>query len=137
MSAALLAVSCAVGVAPPSLVVPLGRNDFGDYTLVVYDDTGLVTAGRANEQPPRRGTSGVVASPERRELELAWIGGACAHRPTLRVSGTSASLQLALSNTPEPQLPFVGCPAVGLPFAVTLSLTEPVADGAAILEVTY
>ena len=125
-------------MAPPTLVVPLGANDFGQYALLVYDDSGLVTGGRA-EPPPDIGMSGIVASPERQELHIAWIGGACAHRPTLRVSGTAASLRLELTNPPDPRLPFVpiSCPAVGIPLGVTLSLSEPVGEEAVTFEVSH
>lgn len=136
LAAVLVAASCGSAGPPPSLVAPLGTNDFGQYALLVYDDSGLVTGGRALHQGPGRHLSGVVAFPERQELEIGWTGGACAHRPTLRLSGTSASLRLVISNPTEPQLPFVGCPAVGIPFAITLSLAEPVAQDAVVLEVS-
>ena len=138
LTVALVAASCGVAIPPPTLAVPLGTNDFGEYALLVYDDSGLVTGGLA-EALPAFGTSGIVASPERQELHVAWTGGACSHRPTLRVSGTSASLRLEVANPMDPQLPFVpiSCPAVGIPFGLTLSLSEPVGEDAVTLEVSH
>ena len=89
------------------------------------------------EQQPGLGRDGVVALPERQELEIGWTGGACAHRPTLHVTGDPASLRLVISNPPEPQLPFVSCPAVGISLAVTLSVSQPVAQGAVEFDVSY
>jgi hypothetical protein len=134
LTTAMASWSCAVA---PGLTIPLETNGFGGFSLLVTDETGLVAGAEAHEQRVHQGNEFVAEVPERREVEIEWIGGACAHRPTLRVTGTAKALLLELSNAPEPQLPFVGCPAVGIPFAVTLHLTEPVADGAAALNVTY
>jgi hypothetical protein len=124
-------------VPPPSFVVPLVVNDFGDFVLLVYDDSGLVTGGRALEQGPGFGMDGVVAVPERQELDISWTGGACAERPRLHVSGNSAALRLVISNPTFSRLPFLGCPAVGIPLAATLSVSEPVADDAVKFEVSH
>ena len=133
----LAAMSCGPAGPAPSLIVPLRTNGIGEYALLVYDDTGLVTGGRAREQQPGLATDGVLAFSERQELEIGWTGGACAHRPTLRVSGTAAFFQLVIDNPQEPQLPFVSCPAVGIPLGVTLSVREPVTQAAVTLEITY
>jgi len=81
----------------------------------------------------------VFVRPERNELEIAWIGGACSHRPTVTLSGTSAALHIEVDNPPDPNfLPFlpIACPAVGLPAGVTLSLREPIAPAAVAFEIS-
>jgi hypothetical protein len=135
LAAAVVASSCGPGASPPTLTVPLGTNDFGEVALLVYDTSGVVSDGRALMRPPGPDVDGVVSLPERQELEIWWFGGACSHRPTLHVSGNAASLQMALSSPPDPRLPLSDCPAVGIRFAVTLLLSEPVAQSGVRLEV--
>jgi hypothetical protein len=108
--------------------------------LLVYDGSGLVTAARSADRQPGAVGDGVVAFPERNELEIGWTGGACSHRPTLTVTGDASALHLSLANPDDPQpLPFlpIGCPAVGIPLAATISLHEPVAQDAVSIEVNY
>ena len=139
MRAAILSlalVACTPFVAP-SLVVPLGTNDWGDFALLVYDDSGLVTSGRAAERRPSMASDEVIALPERQELDIGWTGGACSHRPTLQLSGDSSALRLVIRNPNDEKLLPVSCPAVGIPLWVTLSLSEAVAQDALALEVSY
>ena len=136
---AIACVACASPVGPP-LVVPLDRNEWGGYTLLVYDDSGLVTAARSAQWQPGTASDELIAFPERQELEVGWTGGACSHRPTLKVTGDSSALRLTVGNPNDPQpLPFlpIACPAVGVPLRVALSLSEPVAQNAVGIEVVY
>jgi hypothetical protein len=127
--------ACDLATGPPTLTVPLVANSFGQFTLDVYDSSGLIIAGMW--AAPRAGSpSALVARPEQRELEVEWIGGACAHRPQLHVSGSADALQLVLSNPTEPQLPRVDCPAVGIFLGVRLSLNQSVTQDAVRLDVT-
>lgn len=119
-------------LVPPSVIVPLPENDFGEFELWVYEELGLVTGGRANPEA-RQGSADfeVTAHPERNELDVAWIGGACAHRPTLSVTGGQDALRLELRPAPiEWSLTPLDCPAVGLLFGVTLTLSAPVEQDA-------
>jgi hypothetical protein len=113
---------------PPTLTVPLPDNDFGSFALNVYDDTGLVVAGQASDEGLGGSSDPAVAAiPERSVLVLGWTGGACSHRPYLEVRGDAQSLDLAIAPEPfEMSLAPVQCPAVGIPFEVTLTLSEPV-----------
>ena len=119
---------------PPTLTVPLPRNDFGEFELLVYDATHLVVEGRseADARGPFEGE--VSARPDLREIEIAWTGGACSHRPTLSLSGDATRLRLELDASPIEWSIFpVACPAVGIFFGVTLSLGEPVEQRAITL----
>jgi hypothetical protein len=132
-----LAACSAFPSRTPSLVVPLAANDFGEFKLLVYDETGLVTDGHSVGQPGQ-GSGGpeAIARPELGELEVMWTGGACADQPTLTLTGDASRLRLVLEPAPMHWtiLP-VSCPAVGLIFGVTLSLNSPVEQDALTLEV--
>lgn len=137
LTATVLACS---GVVPPSFVVPLRPNEWGDYALLVYDGSGLVTNARAAERRPGVAPQDVIAAPDRMELEVGWTGGACSHRPILEITGNSDALRLVIANPNDPQpLPFlpISCPAVGVPLRVTLLLNDPVTQEAVSVEVTY
>src|SRR5687768_2818827 len=90
-------VACAP-LVNPALIVPLEPGQWGQHTLLVYDDSGLVTAARSADRQRGAVGDGVVAFPERNELEIGWTGGACSHRPTLTVQGDTSALQLSLAN---------------------------------------
>jgi hypothetical protein len=120
--------------------VPLEPSDWGQHTLLIYDDSRLVTAARSAQRQPGAAREGVTAFPERNKLEIGWTGGACSHRPTLIVTGDASALRLTVANPDDPQaLPFlpIACPAVGIPLAATISLREPVAQDAVSIEVNY
>lgn len=120
----------------PTLAVPLSAPEWGEFVLHVYDDTGLITSGRQNDEPARPG--GATAFPERQELDLNWAGGACNHRPILKVTGNEADLRLELEQGPsDPSFPLLQCAAVGILLGVTLSLSAPVAQEALTLQVVY
>ncbi len=134
------AVLACGSVGTPDLVVPLETMAQGDWELLVYDDSGLVAGARSAQLQPGIQRDDVIAFPDKRELEIGWIGGACSHRPTLEVAGDSAHLRLELRNPSDPQLlPFlpIACPAVGIPLRVTISLNQPVQQIAADVEVLY
>ena len=113
---------------PPTLTVPLPENEFGSFQLDVYDNTGLVNGGVSGPQ----NLGGVqpveaIAVPDRSELVISWIGGACSHRPYLEVRGDAQDLDLVIAPQPfEMSLAPVACPAVGILSEVTLTLAEPV-----------
>ena len=131
------ASACSTPLPAPTLAVPLSNSGWGEFVLHVYDDTGLITGARQNEQPAAGGET-VTAFPERQELELVWAGGACAHRPILNVTGDAAQLRLELEPGPsDPQLPFLSCPAVGIRLGVTLALSAPVSQPAVTIQVTH
>ena len=129
-------MACSASTSQPSYTISLAneQGDFGEYALLVYDETGLVMAGRRSDR--RAQGERVTAFPERLELELEWTGGACSHRPILTLTGDATALRLELQPTPpEWTLPFVSCPAAGLPLGVTLSLGNALEQGALRLEV--
>lgn len=131
--AGLIVVSCGLGAPQPSMAIPL-RD--GEWTLYVFDTTGLVQSGTPVDYRPGSAASEGVAMPEPMELEIRWVGGACSHGPTLKVAGDSTDLRLELRVAPpEWRLPFLSCPAVGVPLGVELSLRAPVARHAIHLEV--
>lgn len=131
----MLAVIACAPFAPGSLVVPLASNEWGEFALHVYDASGFVVSGRAAEPRPTNGTDEVFAVPERREVEIAWTGGACSHRPTLVVTGNSLGLRLVVRNPHDETLLPISCPSVGIALRVVLSLNQAVAQDAITLEV--
>lgn len=134
--AGLTALGCGLGAPQPSMTIPLIDDEFGQFTLLVFDATGLVDSGKPADRRPGSVNSEAIANPEREELEVRWLGGACSHTPTLTLAGDPADLRLELQiSPPEWQPPFLSCPAVGIYFGVTLSLIRPVAQEAVTLEV--
>lgn len=133
---ALLAAGCEA--LPPGNVLetPAG-HDLGDFTLRVVDQSSLVVSIRSERfDPPIARDAEARAFPERRELEVGWLGGACHFRPTLTVAGTAEALHLTLEPDAGPGLPFfASCPAVGIFFGLTLTLSVPVDQAAITLEV--
>lgn len=68
----IVAVACGPRfIGQPSLVLPLDRNEWGEYTLLVYDDSGLVTTARSAQWQPGTSSEAVIAFPERQELEVS------------------------------------------------------------------
>jgi hypothetical protein len=123
-----------IPIQPPSQIVELPHNDFGDFVLLVYDQSGLVTGARAADLWQSEAGAGVEAHPESNEVSLSWTGGACAHGPKLAISGDSSALTLELDAAPfEFSAVPVECPAIGIPFAVTLTLSESVEQDALTL----
>ena len=119
-------------------MVPLATDWNGDFALLVYDSTGLVIGARQAEIVSAE-LGSATARPGQSEIDVSWTGGACSHRPTARTSGTAAAFRIEIANTADTNLvPFlpVACPAVGLPFSVTLSLGAPVDQGALTFEFT-
>jgi hypothetical protein len=106
--------------------------------LIVDDESGLLTGATSRDRLAGDPTDSVLAFPDRNELELYWLGGACSHKPTLKITGDASALLLEVSNPQDPQwLPFLTgpCPAVGVPLLVVLSLSEPVAvDHVSVVE---
>ncbi|MEP7159076.1 MAG: hypothetical protein ABI797_06590 [Chloroflexota bacterium] len=125
---AISLVACGgIPPTPPTHIVNLAHNDFGDFVLLVYDDSGLVTNALSSDQQNQP----VVANPDRNELTVSWTGGACAHGPKLAITGDASALSLELDAAPfQFSAVPVACPAIGLLFAVTLSLDEPVEQDA-------
>lgn len=125
---------------PPDLQVPLTSPGGDLYTLSIHDVTGLVTAAHSADWRREAPSEDVTAFPERNELEVTWTGGACQHGPTIQVSGGPSALQLIVNNPDDPNwLPFlpIGCPAVGIPLTVVLTLAVPVQQDAVTLEVQW
>lgn len=138
LAVALLVFAAGCGGARPTLTVPLEISWDGDFELLVYDASGLVTGARQAETASF-GLSSVTARPDQSEIDVSWTGGACSHRPTAMVSGTPDALRIEVDNADDPNLvPFlpIACPAVGLPFTVTLSVSAPVAQEAITFEFT-
>jgi hypothetical protein len=135
---ALAFVASGCGGPRPTVVVPLVIEWGGDFALLVYDASGLVTGARQAENPSF-GLDSATARPGQSEIDVSWIGGACSHRPTASVSGTAEAFRIEITNVADTNLvPFlpIACPAVGLPFTVTLSLSAPVAQDALAFEFT-
>ena len=127
-------------VEPADFEVPLISPGGDPYTLLVYDDSNLVSGGRPIEWQAASQIDDVLAFPDRREIEVGWTGGACQHKPSLEISGNATHLRIDVFNPSDPNwLPFlpIGCPAVGVPLRVSLSLTEPVQEIAVDVQVHY
>jgi hypothetical protein len=134
--AMVLVVAC--GAPRPTFTVPLEIDWDGAFELLIYDASGLATGAQQADNVSFE-LHAVTARPQESELDISWLGGACSHRPTVQISGTAEALRIELANPADVNLiPFlpIACPAVGLPFAVTLSLSAPVAQEAISLEVT-
>ena len=126
---------CAAGELPypPNMTIPLPENEWGKFALLVYDESGLVTAGEsAGANVNGAEPTSVTAEPEHRQLVVSWTGGACSHQPYLRLRGNAQNLDLVIAPAPvEISLtPAIQCPAVGILETVTLTLSEPVAQAA-------
>jgi hypothetical protein len=137
--AATVAASCG-SIGNPDFQVPITSPGGDSYTLLVYDDSGLVTGARSAPWDRAAPSNTAVAQPETQEVDINWTGGACHHQPTLEVSGQAMHLRLEVRNPSDPQwLPFlpIACPAVGVPLRIILSLSEPVQPIATDLEVIY
>jgi hypothetical protein len=133
----VIAAACTAAV-PPTHSIPLPPSEWGEFTLAVYDSTGLVLDGRSlgpgGDGSPE---AAVVARPDEREVDVRWIGGACAHRPILSVRGAADDLRLEIVPEPaESGLAPVSCPAVGIFMGVTLTLGQPVEQRAVTLTET-
>ncbi|HUR15712.1 MAG TPA: hypothetical protein VMZ33_00375 [Candidatus Limnocylindrales bacterium] len=132
LSLALFAIACSVRPpVPPDFMVPIPAHGFGDFVVEVYDSAELLVDARARDVGPADvGAAGTLVSrPDRNELDVSWTGGACALRPLINVRGAPDNLVIEL--VPDPtdiNLVVVPqeCPAIGLPFGVTLTLSEPV-----------
>jgi hypothetical protein len=118
----------------PTQIVDLMENSSGDFVLLVYDESGLVVNAVGVDAGPEASTAQAIAHPEMNEITVSWMGGACAYGPQLAIKGDAAALTLELDRAPlEFSLVTKDCPAIGLFFAVTLTLSEPVAQNAASL----
>ena len=95
VSVATLACGPLVG---PSLTVPMEPSEWGQHTLLIYDDSGLGTDARSALRQLGAPWAGVAAFPEQNELEIGWTGGACSHLPTLHVTGDASALRLTVAN---------------------------------------
>jgi hypothetical protein len=110
--------------------------------LRIYDETRLVTAGQSTawSRPEFGASEYAIAFPDMPEIEIGWTGGACEHNPTLHVAGGPGQLLLTIANPVDPNwVPFlpIGCPAVGIPLALRLTMSEPVEQDALRLEVHW
>jgi hypothetical protein len=130
LSVGLLVVAC--GAPQPTLVVPMEIDWEGDFAALIFDSTGLVTGGRYRDAGDGPWPGGAAfARPERNEIDIAWIGGACTHHPTVSLTGTANDLAIKVRTPSDPgPIPFVpiekDCPLIGLPMGVTLTLSAPV-----------
>lgn len=133
---ALFVVAC--GAPQPTFLVPLDIAWGGDFALLVYDASGLVTGAQQAENKSFD-LHAATALPDENQIDISWLGGACSHRPTAQISGTAEALRIELASPADANLvPFlpIDCPAVGLPFVVTLSLTAAVEQEAITVEFT-
>jgi len=132
----VLVIGCDLFAATPSFAVAV--PDHQEFTINVFDRSGLVTAARAPVRSTRQSLDAeATADPANHELTLRWFGGVCHFGPAVTVSGTAAALHLLLEPDAGPGLPFfASCPAAGLEFGLTLTLAEPVEQDAVSVEVT-
>jgi hypothetical protein len=136
LAIALLVAACGgIPTTAPTHIVELAQNYHGEqFILRVYDDSGLVTSTASADAAETASDAQAIADPAKHQIALTWTGGACAHSPRLGVSGDSTALTLELDVSPlEFSLVPVDCPAIGLRFFVTLTLSEPVAQDALTL----
>ncbi|MDL2335206.1 MAG: hypothetical protein QFC55_04150 [Chloroflexota bacterium] len=133
MVAALTLASCSLGPAP-TLALPLDLTWGPGFSVLVFDSTQLVSGGR---QLPFNNADNfgdsATAHPERNEIDITWMGGACTHHPTVTLAGTADALTIQVATPNDgaafPFLP-MSCAAIGLFMGVTLSLRETVAQQA-------
>jgi hypothetical protein len=135
-AASLAALLFACNLSTPTLEVPMAIEWAGEFKVSVFDSSGLVIGGRDVNRSPYPFGETARAHPETSEIELVWIGGACTHRPTLTVSGTTDALHLTVDSPSDSTIPFVeiACPLIGLPFGITLELSQPVEQQAITTE---
>lgn len=135
-TALIAAVALACSLSTPTVVVPMEVSWDDDFQVLVYDASGLVAGARDVNRSPYPFGESATARPEVSEIDLAWTGGACTHRPTLTVSGNANALHLEVHSPNDSPIPFLpmDCPLVGLPFGVTLELNQPVEQQAITAE---
>ena len=96
----------------------------------VIDHTGLVVHAAKHHQPGQllKGSDFVaVANPAASTLEVAWLGGACRFGPTVELTGDVDDVLVSIHASAGGGLPpGIECPAVGVFYGVTISLTQPV-----------
>jgi hypothetical protein len=136
LAVAVMVAACGgIPTTAPTHIVDLAQAYNGEqFLLLIYDDSGLVTSTASADAGETASDAQAVADPAKREIALTWTGGACAHSPRLAIKGDAAALTLELDVSPlEFSLVPVDCPAIGLLFFVTLTLSEPVAQDALTL----
>lgn len=103
-------------------VIP--RTDNG-IVMWVVDETGLVLAA---SEAPRASVDdvSVEARPDLNEIVVRWFGGVCHHGPTVTLTGSPESLHITVQPDAGPGPSFGACPAVGVFYGVTLTLSDPV-----------
>jgi hypothetical protein len=133
---ALMVAACGgIPKTAPTHIVALAQDYNGEqFLLLVYDGSGLVTSIASSDAPHAASDAQAIADPAKDEIALTWIGGACAHSPKLGVKGDATALTLELDVSPfDFSLVPQDCPAIGLFFAVTLTLAQPVEQQALTL----
>ena len=135
LAVALSVLGCGgIPKTAPTQIVDLATNGFGSFLLLVYDESGLVVNAASGEREEAVSNPQAIAHPERNEVTVSWYGGACAHSPRLAVKGNAAVLIVELDPAPlEFSLVTQDCPLIGLFFAVTLNLAQPVEQNALTL----
>jgi hypothetical protein len=122
--------------SPDSTLFQVEPRTGNDVVMWVVDETGLVTSARDAEplapQAPRNvnmGEPAADARPDLLEIDVRWFGGVCNHGPTVTLTGSSDLLFIVVEPDAGPET-MLACPAVGVFYGVTLTISEPVSQNA-------
>ena len=124
----LIALNLSCASTPGPLVLSL-YTGLGPVTLTVLDATGLVLGVRQGVHPDPSTDVVARAHPERREIEIGWMGGLCRRNPVLHVTRSGDRIDLLIRPDAGPEEPG-GCRLVGITLGVVLTVDVPIAQDA-------
>jgi hypothetical protein len=101
------------------------RPEGGPFTFALIDASGLVVDCRVASTRTIGVDSHIeVTNTAPDVIDLVWLEGACSDQARVEVTGETNALNILIRLD---TLPFE-CPAIGLPYKLTLTLSEPVAS---------
>jgi hypothetical protein len=118
--------------------VDLREQHFGTIAAYVHDDAGVVLAVAKAETPPPFGRDHdeAVTDVGTSSMLVTWLGGACRFGPTVTLTGDSEELIVTIQPEAGEGLPQgLDCNAIGLFFAIKLTLARPVDQQAVTVRV--
>jgi hypothetical protein len=131
MAVALVVAACVPWLpdhSPNSTLFQVEPRTGNDVVMWVVDETGLVTSAREADREPTQALE-ANARFELKEIDVRWLGGVCRHGPTVTLTGSFDALHIIVQPDGGPET-FLACPAVGVFYGVTLTLSEPVGQEA-------
>ena len=125
-----VAMGCSLLPAGRTVVTLPGREGVHELPVVLDDPGGAV----ANVEAATRDAAldfPWLGAIDDDSVTLAWLGGACDARARLRVVAGPESISIAIGTDEAVGL---GCSAVGIPRAITISFVEPLEGRSLVLD---